>query len=325
MLDLRSRPRASLLLPACLAALYLVWGSTYLAQRVAVRSFAPFQMAALRFLVAGAVLYAVARVRGAAAPTRAAWRAAAVSALPLMVTGMGLAAVGLSRVPSGLAALVFGSVPLWAALFDALWGGRLGKLELAGLGLGFAGVATVSLRGALRADPLGAGILVCAAASYGLGCVATRRQPLAPGVVGTASQMLVGGAMLTVVSLALGEPWLRAPSPSSALSLAYLVVFGSLVAYSAFGWLMKNARPALATSYAYVNPVVALAIGVALGGERVGETDLVGLALVLGAVALVALGGRAATGGGDHGPRERSDRDRPKPDLTQARAAQRTA
>lgn len=278
--------RRRFLLPACLGVLYVVWGSTYLVQRIAVASMPPLQMAALRFLLSGAVLYGALRATGTPAPTRSAWIAAASSAGPLMVTGMGTAAVALTRVPSGLAALVFGSVPLWTALFDRLWGGRLRRLEVAGLGVGFAGVALVAARGALRAEPLGAALVVLAAASYALGCVATRRAPLSPGVIGTASQMLAGGAMLAVASLARHEP-IAAPSARTAGALAYLVVLGSLLGYSAFGWLLKNARPALATSYAYVNPVTALALGAAFGGERFTPADGAGLALVLAAVALV--------------------------------------
>jgi drug/metabolite transporter (DMT)-like permease len=278
--------RARFLLPACLGTLYLVWGSTYLAQRVAVSAMPPLQMAAVRFVVAGSLLYAALRLAGTPAPTRRAWVAALASALPLMVTGMGTAAIALTRVPSGLAALVFGTVPLWTALFDWLGGGRLRRLELAGLGLGFAGVAVSTARGGLRADPAGLVLLVSAAASYALGCVATRRAALAPGVMGTASQMLAGGAILAIASFARGEP-IAAPNARAAWALGYLVVMGSLVAYTAFGWLLKNARPALATSYAYVNPVVALLIGALVGGERFVPADGVALLLVLGAVALV--------------------------------------
>jgi drug/metabolite transporter (DMT)-like permease len=186
---------------------------------------------------------------------------------------------------------VFGSVPLWTSIFDALLGGKIRRVEIGGLVLGLAGVLVVSTRGALRADPIGAVMIVGAAASYSLGCVATRRMKLPRGVLGTAAQMTAGGAMLLVASAARGEP-LVVPSGGSIAALAYLVVFGSMLAYSAFGYLLRNARPALATSYAYVNPIIALALGVALAGERVTRADLVGLALVLAAVALVALGSR---------------------------------
>jgi drug/metabolite transporter (DMT)-like permease len=277
----------------CLGVLYTVWGSTYLAQRVALGSFPPLFMAGLRFILAGIPLYAVLRLRGAAAPTWAELRAAALAAMPLMVFGMGGAAVALQRVPSGLAALVFGSVPLWTSLFDWLCGGKIRRVEIGGLTLGLAGVLVVSTRGALRADPVGAAMIVAAAASYAFGCVATRRLKLPGGVLGTAAQMTAGGVMLLLASFARGERVI-APSAGAVAALGYLVVFGSMLAYSAFGYLLRNTRPALATSYAYVNPMMALALGVALAGERVTRADLVGLALVLAAVALVALGSRAA-------------------------------
>lgn len=285
--------RKTLLAVLCLAALYTVWGSTYLAQRIAVESFAPLQMAGVRFVVAGVVLFVVLRARGAPAPAAAEWRAVALSATPLIVTGMGTAAIAMKRVPSGLAALMFGSVPLWTSLFDWLCGGALRRVEVLGLAVGFTGVGLVSLRGGLSADPLGACLLLGAAASYALGCVATRRLALPKGMMGTAAQMLFGGVALMGASFAFGEAW-SAPSARGVLSLAYLVVLGSLVGYVALGYLLRTVRPALATSYAFVNPIVALALGAALAGERIGAADLAGLALVLSAVALVALGGHKA-------------------------------
>jgi drug/metabolite transporter (DMT)-like permease len=277
----------------CLGVLYTVWGSTYLAQRVAVTGFPPLRMAGLRFVVAGGLLYAALRARGAPAPSARQWGAATLAALPLLGLGMGGVAVALTRVPSGLAALVFGSVPLWTSLLDRLWGGRLARAEIAGLALGFAGVALVSARGGLSADPAGAALLLASAMSYSLGCVLTRRLPLPPGTLGTAAQMLSGGALLLAASALRGER-AGAPSAASVAALAYVIVLGSMVAYSAFGYLLRNARPALATSYAYVNPVVALALGAALGGERPTRADLCGLGLVLAAVALVARGATSA-------------------------------
>jgi drug/metabolite transporter (DMT)-like permease len=275
----------------CLAVLYTVGGSNFLAQRVAVTGFPPLRMVGIRFFVAGALLYAVLRARGAAAPTARQWLSAALSAIPLMALGIGGIAVAVQRVPSGLAALVFGSVPLWAALFDRLWGGKLSRMELAGLALGVVGVILVSQRGALHADAFAAGVLVVAAASHALGCVLTRRLPLPPGLVGPAAQMVSGGAVLLAVSAAMGEPWPQA-STASLVALGYVIVFGSMLVYSALGYLLRNARPALATSHMYVQPVVALGLGAALGGEHFKRADLLGLCVVLGAVALVALGAR---------------------------------
>jgi drug/metabolite transporter (DMT)-like permease len=187
---------------------------------------------------------------------------------------------------------MFGAVPLWTAVFDRMRGGRLRGLEIAGLAVGFAGVALVASRGALRAEPLGAALVALAAASYAFGLVATRRVALAPGVMGTASQMLTGGAMLAALSLARGEP-IALPPARAAWSLGYLVLLGSVAGYSALGWLLRNTRPALTTSYAYVNPIIALALGAALGGERFAGADYAGLVLVLAAVTLVGWASRS--------------------------------
>ena len=275
----------------CLALMYTVGSSTYLAQRIAVTGFPPLRMVGIRFAVAGSLLYAALRVRGAPAPSAKQWAVAALSAIPLLVLGMGGIAIAVERMPSGLAALVFGSVPLWTALWDRLWGGRLTRVEIAGLALGAAGVVLVSLRGALRTDTAIAAVLVAAAASHALGFVLTRRLPIPAGPLGTAAQMVSGGVLLLGASAARGE---HGPSPSAAsvLALAYVVVCGSMIVYTALGYLLRNARPALASSHAYVNPAVALALGATLGSERFTRVDVMGLGLVLSAVALVAMGAR---------------------------------
>ena len=285
--------RKSLVTAGCLAVLYSVWGSTYLAQRIAVAAMPPLFMGGLRFAIAGAMLYAALRLRGTPAPSRREWGAAVLSAVPLMMLGMGTVAIAMTRAPSGLAALVFGGVPLWTSIFDRAFGGRLSRVELVGLATGLAGLLVVSLRGSLAADPASLGLLIFAAASYSLGCVLTRRLALAKGAMSTASQMVAGGAALLLASAARGEHW-TVGDRSSVAALAYLVVMGTVVGYTAFGWLLRNARPALATSYAFVNPVVALGLGAALGGERFAAGDYAGLALVLAAVGVVAWGGRAA-------------------------------
>ncbi len=277
----------------CLALMYTVGSSTYLAQRIAVTGFPPLRMVGLRFAVAGALLYGALRARGARAPSAHQWGAAALSAVPLLGMGMGGIAIAVQRMPSGLAALVFGSVPLWTALFDRLWGGRLARGEVAGLLVGAAGVAVVSLRGALRADPAVAAILLAAAAGHGLGFVLTRRLRLPPGILGTATQILCGGVLLLVASVARGEGS-STPGPRSVVALGYLILCGSMLVYSALGYLLRNARPALASSHAYVNPLVALVLGATLGGERFTLADVLGLGLVLAAVALVGLSGARA-------------------------------
>jgi drug/metabolite transporter (DMT)-like permease len=276
---------------ASLVTLYLVWGSTYLAQRIAIVDFGALRMAGLRFAVAGAILYGWQRGRGAHSLTFAGWKAAALAGGPLMVLGMGGAAVALERAPSGAAALLFATVPLWTSLFDRFFGGRLRRLELVGLALGPAGVALVAARGALRADPWVATLLVGSAAAYALGCVFRKRCGVPRGPMGMAMMMLVAAPVLLIGGALRGETLV--PTWGGTLALVYLIGPGTIAGYTALGFLLENARPALATSYAYVNPVVALWLGALLGAERFGAADIGALGLVLTAVTVVALGARA--------------------------------
>jgi len=281
-----------LLLVGSLLTLYFVWGSTFLAQRVALAAFAPLRMTGIRFFAAGALLYGIVRMRGERAPTPRALGAAAVVAVPLFLVGMGGAAVALERTPSGAVALVWGSVPLWTAILDGLWGNRLRRAEIAGLAFGLFGVGLVALRGSLRSDPGPAALLAAAALCYALGLALTRRWPLAAGGMAMATSMLIGGLMLLGASVLRGEAALMVTRPAI-VALAYLVGPGSLLGWSALGWLLRNARTSLAMSYAYVNPVVALLLGAAFGGERFGAADVVALGLVLLAVGSVALAERS--------------------------------
>jgi drug/metabolite transporter (DMT)-like permease len=272
----------------CLATLYSVWSSTYLATRVAVTSFAPWQMGSLRFLAAGAILYAMLRARGAPAPRLLEWRSSAVIGLLMMAVGLGGASMAMTRVSSGVAALVFGSVPIWTALFERMFGGRLRGREAAGMLVGLTGLAVVAARGQLRADPAGAAELGVAAAGYALGCALSRRLAQPPGSMSVAAQMLTAGVMLAVASAVRGEPLPAHVSTASVLALAHLVFLGSVVAYSALNHLLRTVRASLATSYAFVNPVIALGLGAVVSGEAVGRAELVAVVLVVTGVVIVA-------------------------------------
>jgi drug/metabolite transporter (DMT)-like permease len=287
---------------ASLGVLYTVWGSTYLAQRVAVATIPPLFMASIRFVLAGFSLYAIARALGAHAPTRKQLTRALISAVPLLVFGMGTASIAVKHVPSGLVALVFATVPIWTSLFGVAFGERPRAREVLGLALGVSGVALVASRGSLRADPTGLLLAGGAAASYALGCVATRRLPItsastssddpraaiATACLGPSLQMSIGGLLLGPYAYMNGERLTVMPTTASLIALAYLTVFGSILAYTALGFLLQNTRPALATSYAYVNPPVALALGAMFGAERFRGEDFGGLALVLFGVVMIA-------------------------------------
>ena len=271
-----------------LLAVYIIWGSTYLAIRYTLESFPPFLMAGARFLLAGALLFLLARRRGSPAPTRAQWGGAALVGGLLLVSGNGVVVFAEQSVSSSLTALVLAVVPIWAALIAGLWGQWPARREWLGLLLGFAGIVLLNLEGDMRANRLGAALLLTATISWALGSVWSRRLPLPSGLMASAAEMLAAGAMLSLLSLASGERMAAPPTTHALLAFLYLIVFGAIVAFSAYGYLLRHARPALATSYAYVNPVVAVALGVGLAGERVTLVGLLAMVVILAGVALVA-------------------------------------
>ena len=287
--------RARLL--AAFAAIYLIWGSTYLAIRFAIETMPPFLMAGTRFLIAGAILYAWALRRGVTPPTPIQWRAAAVIGGLLMLGGNGGVVWAEQRVPSSLAALMVATVPLWMALLNWAWQngprpeGRLGL----GLGLGFAGILLLigpsELMGSQRIDLAGAAALLISTLSWATGSLYSRRAPLptAP-LLAPAMQMLGGGALMAIVSALLGE-WSRvdwgAISLRSLLAYSYLIAFGSLIAFSAYVWLLRVTTPARVATYAYVNPLIAVILGWALGGEPLTPRTVLAAAVIIAAVVAI--------------------------------------
>lgn len=270
-----------------LLAVYVVWGSTYLAMHYALQGIPPLLMAGTRFTIAGALLYAFLRVRGEPAPTRAGWRAAAIVGALLLAGGNGVLAIGLELgVGTGLAALLVATVPLLSAIFSGLWGTWPTRREWLGIVAGFLGVAWLQHAGPVGTPAAGLVVLV-AAASWAYGSIWSRRLPLPPGLMSSAAQMLAGGVLLLILGLARGERVVALPGTQALWALAYLVVFGSFVAYSSYLYLLRTVRPALATSYAYVNPVVAVGLGVAFAGESMDLAGFSAMLLTLGGVVLV--------------------------------------
>ncbi len=276
-----------------LLALYLIWGSTYLAIVYMVETMPALLATGVRFLVAGGGMFLVLRLRGAPAPTRAEWWGAARVGTLLMGGGMGMVALGESLgVASGLAATIIATMPLWLALFGRLWGEKTRRLEWLGMALGFAGVALLMLEGNLRSNLVGTLLIFLAPVCWAFGSAWSRHMTLPKGMMGSAAEMLVGGGVLVVMGTLLGERFTQVPSPGSLAAWAYLVVFGSVVGYSAYMFLLSRVRPALAGSYAYVNPVVAVLLGVALVAEPITVVTLLALPVILLGVGLVALARR---------------------------------
>ena len=295
---------------AALLAVYVIWGSTYLAIRIALEGLPPLLMAGVRFLIAGGVLFAVLWLRGAPAPSPRQWGNAALVGGLLLLGGNGGVVVAEQSVASGLTALGVATVALWAALFAGLWGQWPKRLEWVGLAVGFAGVALLNVGGGLRASPVGALALLVAPVSWALGSMWSRRLDLPGGLMVSAAEMIGGGAMLLAASRAVGERIPGALSLRPSLALAYLIVFGSWIGFSAYLFLLRRVRPAIATSYAYVNPVVAMVLGVALGGEHIEGSEWAATPVILAGVALVGLAHARAE-------RRREDRDRQLPSASQ--------
>ncbi len=284
------------------ASVYFIWGSTYLAIRFAIETLPPFSMAAVRFLVAGAILYAFAR-RRAERPDGRHWLSAAVVGALLLGGGNGGVVWAEQWVPSGLAALIIATVPLWMVLIDWLSGGgpRPSSALMAGLLWGLLGVGLLVSSdhvGAQSREGLVGGIaLLGAALAWASGSIYARRArlPASPWLT-TAMQMLTGGAVLAVMAVMAGEGGQLDPSSfsmKSVLALAYLILFGALIGFSAYIWLLRVTTPARATTYAYVNPAVAVLLGWLLAGEQLDLRAGVAMAMILSAVVVVSLkGGR---------------------------------
>ena len=285
----RSLSEPRVLIPLGLLALYVIWGSTYLAIRYALVSYPPFLLAGVRFLGAGCALYGFLRWRGMAAPTRLQWRNAAFSGVLLLGFGNGLVCFAEQRVSSGVAAVAVASMPLFAAVFAGLYGLWPNRRESVGLLIGFAGVIVLNFGSSLSGSRIGALALLTAAMCWAFGSAWSRRQDMPPGPMNTAAQMLCASVALLAVGYASGEHLPAHPTARATLAVVYLAVFGSIIAFSAYLYVLKHARPALATSYAYVNPPVAVLFGVLLAGEHVGTYELAGMAIILCGVAAITL------------------------------------
>lgn len=282
--------RFPLLLLGAFLALYLIWGSTYLAIRIGVESWPPLLMAGIRFVVAGALMYGYLRWRGVPNPSWQEWKAAAAIGFLLLSCGNG--GVTLAEhlgVASGVAALAVATVPLFALVFGLIWGQRTARLEWAGILLGLIGIGLLNLGSNLQASPIGAALIIFAAAAWSFGSMWSKHLKLPAGPMASAAEMLAGGVALLAGSLLSGERLVAAPTLAGWGALAYLIVFGSIIAFSSYLYLLKNVRPAAATSYAYVNPVVAVLLGIGFAGETIGIEEGLAMLVIVGAVVLIGL------------------------------------
>lgn len=279
------------------ATVYLVWGSTYLGIRFAVETLPPLLMGGARFLAAGLILYLCLRLAGTAAPAKISWRQAATAGALLLGVGNGGVNVAEQKVPSSLTALIIAGTPMWFALFDWLRpGGVRPTLQTAlGISVGFGGVTLlVSSRTGLQsggADLSGILILVAASMAWAIGSLYSKYSPKAESPLMTAAQqMLTGGVLMLLAGLVAGEGSrldMANVSARSALAFVYLTLVGSLVGFSAYAYLLKATTPARVSTYAYVNPVIAVFLGWALGGETLSGQMIVAAAVIVAGVIII--------------------------------------
>jgi drug/metabolite transporter (DMT)-like permease len=304
---------------AAFVAVYVIWGSTYLAIRFAVQTLPPLLMASARFVVAGVIVLLWARLRDRAAwPTRVEWRVGLVGGTLLLLGGNGGVSWAEQRVPSGIAALLVAIVPVFMVLLEWLRpnGTRPRVAVFVGVGLGLAGLALLvgpdALRGGARSDAIGALVLMLASLSWAAGSLYTKLAPKATsGTMATGAQMLAGGLALLVAAVVAGEPArldLAHASTSSLIAFLYLLTFGSLIGFTAYVYLLAHTTAAKASTYAYVNPVVAVLLGWAIGHEPVTSRTMLAAAVILAGVAIITVTRDAAPVAHDAEPVIRTDR-----------------
>ena len=279
------------------AIIYLVWGSTFLAIRVGVQEVPPFLFAAMRFLVAGSALYAWMRVKGTPSPTWRQWSAASLMAVLIFVFDYGLIFWAERRVPSGITAVMMATIPVFMVISEIviMKTQQLSARLVVALLVGIGGVVVLVSRsvsfGDAPIDPVGACALIVAAISWSVASALSRKLPLPESkAMSSGAQMLVGGVLLTLTAGALGEFHgfrLQAVSAKSWFALLYLIVAGSIIAYTAYVWLIHHQSPTKVGTYAYVNPVIAVVVGYFFGGEAIGPRTIVGTLCVLVSVVVI--------------------------------------
>lgn len=276
-----------LLIILALFCTYFIWGSTYLAIRFGIESFPPFLMAGMRFIVAGAILYCVMRFLGAPNPTKQQWLGAIAVGILLPALGNGTVCYVQQTVSSSVAALSIATAPIWMAIFSSIWGHKITNQEWLGITVGLVGIVLLNVGGSLHGELASAMLLIFAAASWSFGSVWSKRLDMPDGLMASASQMLAGGVVLLIMSGLQGETWPQTISQKSWGAMLFLVVLGSLVAYSAYQYLLKTVRPLVASSNTFVNPIVAFIVGIWFANEHVTTIEFIALGVILVGVFLV--------------------------------------
>lgn len=274
-----------------LFALYIIWGSTYFVIRIGVDSWPPLMLAGIRFLCAGVLLMIFLLATGHKLPPLRPLLNAALLGILLLAMGNGTVTVAEHQhVPSGIAAVVVATVPLFALCFSYFFGIRTRKIEWLGIAIGLAGIVLLNSGGNLSGNPWGALLIMTGSLSWAFGSVYGSRITLPVGMMAGAIEMLTAGIILLVASMVSGERLTALPPLSGFLALGYLIVFGSIIGINAYMYLIRNVTPAIATSYAYVNPVVAVLLGTGFAGEVLSQVEWIALCVIIFAVVLVTVG-----------------------------------
>ncbi len=282
-----SRERLTIIL--ALLAVYIIWGSTYLGISIAIQSIPPLLMAGGRFIISGSILLLVTRLRGQPLPSARQWGLAALFGGMILGLGNGGITFAEQKVSSHVAAVIIGSVPLWMVIWSAIGGKRPGMTELIGVLLGFVGIVLLNVDADLSADGLGIAIILFSTICWSLGSFWKRGRDTAKGLPGAGAEMLSAGVLMLAAGLLRGERMTALPTTESLLAFVYLFTFGGIIAYTSYVYLLDTVRPTLATSYSYVNPVIAVFLGVVLAGEHAGQYVLPALICIVGGVALIML------------------------------------
>lgn len=289
----RGLSRRSLAIAAALATVYWVWGSTYLATDVALRAFPPFLLTGARFVAAGGLLLALGLARGERLPTPRQWWHAAVVGTGMLALTLATGTLAQTHVSSSLAAILYATEPMWLVVFAMFTGHRTTRAEWAGIAVGMAGIVLLNLDDELSASAVGVALLLFSAANWSLWAVLRKRFDVPAGTPGYAAQLLGGSAPMLILSQLAGEPLPTHIVPEAWVAFAFLTLFGTAAAFSAYTYLTAHTRPTVAVSYAYVNPVVAVALGAALAGDRITPLMAVALALIVFSVVFMVADARA--------------------------------
>lgn len=277
---------------------YTIWGSTYLGIYFALRGFPPFLLAGLRFVLAGILflLWAAAK-KEIRRPTRIQLRNTAITGFLMLCVSNGLNCIAIKTVPTGVTAIVITSVPIFATLFSRLWGNKTSPLEWGGIGVGIAGVIILNIDASMPMDFFGIFLLLLSSACWAFTSIWLTRMDMPQGKISSALQMLFGGIALLTLSGLFAEK-LPATIPWEAIAaLFYLITFGSIVGYTSYIYVLQHSGPAMATSYAYVNPIVAIILGAIFAGEMVNASILLAMVVILSGVGLIAWGQARKRGG----------------------------